>query len=70
MMEFLLAAFKSGKMGTNDFVEVYDGSDIASDKQLAQLTGTISELTVTATTYKVANSRLLYIKFLTITSDE
>ena len=58
-----LAAFKSGKIGRNDFIIVYDGSDIGSDKQLAQLTGTISELTVTATTNKVDNSRL-HIKLL------
>ena len=50
---FISAVFKSGEMGRNDLVMVYDGSDISSDKQLAQLTGTISELTVTATTNKV-----------------
>ncbi|KAL5258799.1 hypothetical protein ACHWQZ_G009307 [Mnemiopsis leidyi] len=59
--------FKSGEMGRNDLVMVYDGSDISSDKQLAQLTGTISELTVTATTNKLqsVHRQVLLLKLRT-----
>ena len=48
-----IPAFKSGKMGANDMVLVHDGNNVAADKQLAQLTGTITEQTFTATTNKV-----------------